>query len=36
MHAIYERTRMISTNPTRTVKLASGNAAMRSKMVSMT
>ncbi len=27
---------MISTNPTRTVKLASGVAAMRSKMVSMT
>ena len=27
---------MISTKPTRTVKLASGAAAMRSKMVSMT
>lgn len=35
-HATHVRTRMISTNPTRTVKLASGVAAMRSKIVSMT
>ena len=35
-HAFHVRTRMISTKPTRTLKLASGVAAMRSKMVSMT